>query len=154
MSLKQRIEADLKQAMKARDASALAAVRMLKSAIVNREIELGKELGADADDPEVLKLVEKQIKQRREAAELFRKGARPELADKEEQEAAYLQRYLPQRLTSQELEALVADAVAAVGAKSVKDMGQVMKVAQAKAQGRIDGKSLSEAVKRKLSSPG
>lgn len=154
MSLKQRVEADLRHAMKARDPSALSAVRMLKSAIVNREIELGRELGADADDPEVLKLVEKQLKQRREAADIFRKGGRPELADKEEQEAAVLQRYLPQRLTSEELEALVADAVASVGAKSVKEMGQVMKVAQAKAQGRIDGKALSEAVKRKLSSPG
>jgi hypothetical protein len=150
MSLKQRVEADLRQAMKARDEVTLGAVRMLKSAVVNREIELGK----DADDAEVLKLVEKQVKQRHESAGLFAKGGRPELAEREEKEATYLESYLPRRLTPEELEALVAAAAAEVGATSVKNMGQVMKAAQARSQGRVDGKALSEAVKRKLSTLG
>jgi hypothetical protein len=150
MSLKQRVEADLRQAMKARDEVTLGAVRMLKSAVVNREIELGK----DADDAEVLKLVEKQVKQRHESAGLFAKGGRPELAEREEKEATYLESYLPRRLTPEELEALVAAAAAEVGATSVKNMGQVMNAAQARSQGRVDGKALSEAVKRKLSTLG
>ncbi len=149
MSLRQRIDDDLKRAMKARDQTALSSVRMLKAAVTNRDIELGKE----ADELEVLKLVEKQIKQRKEAADLFRQGGRPELAETEEKEAAFLSNYLPQRLTEQELLALVDQAVAEAGATSIKQMGQVMKLAQAKAQGRADGKAISEAVKKKLSTP-
>jgi uncharacterized protein YqeY len=149
MSLRQRIDEDLKRAMKAHDESALTAVRMLKAAITNREIELKKE----ADEAELIRLVEKQLKQRKESAEAFRNGGRPELAEKEEKEAAVLSAYLPQRLSEQELEALVAQAVAESGATSVKQMGQVMKLAQQKAAGRADGKAISEAVKKKLSGP-
>jgi uncharacterized protein len=153
MGLKQRVEAELKQAMKARDPVALGAARLLKSAIVNREIELGKDLAGEGGDAEVLKLVEKQLKQRREAAGIFAKAGRTDLAEKEEKEAAFLASYLPKQLTAEELEALVATAAAQVGATSIKEMGLVMKAAQALAQGRADGKALSEAVKRRLSSP-
>ena len=149
MSLKQRIDEDMKRALKARDQAALTAVRMLKSAITNREIELGKE----ADDAEVLRLIEKQIKQRRESAQVYRQNNRPELAEAEEREAAFLGAYLPARLSDAEVEALVAEALAEVGAKSMKDMGPAMKAAQARAAGRVDARTLSEVVKRKLSTP-
>ena len=100
MSLKQRIAEDLKQAMKARDAAALSALRLLKSAITNREIELG----SDIDDSELLRLVEKQLKQRRESAKIYRQAGRSELAEKEEKEASVLQSYLPAQLAPEELD--------------------------------------------------
>lgn len=150
MSFEQRLDEDLKKAMKSRDAAALSALRLLKTEITKKEIELGKKA---LDDAEVLKLVEKALKQRGESADLFRKGGRAELAEQEEREAAFLKAYLPARLSDSELEALVAQAVAETGAKSPKDMGAAMKAAQAKAAGRADGKTLSELVKKKLANP-
>lgn len=147
MSLKQRIDEDLRKAMKARDEAALSATRLLKTEITRREIELGKDL----DDPEVLRLVEKQLKMRRESATQFRDNGRPELAEREEKEGAFLQAYLPQPLSPEELERLVDAAIAQTGAKSPKEMGQVMKHVLAQAQGRADGKVVSELVKKKLS---
>ncbi|MGC4115924.1 MAG: GatB/YqeY domain-containing protein [Myxococcales bacterium] len=136
--------------MKSRDAAALSALRLLKTEITKKEIELAKK---ELDDSEILKLVEKALKQRGESAEQFRKGGRTELAEQEEREAAFLKAYLPARLSEQELDALVAQAIAETGAKSPKEMGAVMKVAQAKAAGRADGKALSEVVKKKLANP-
>lgn len=150
MSFEQRLDEDLKKAMKARDAAALSALRLLKAEITKKEIELGKKA---LDDAEALKLVEKALKQRGESADLFRKGGRAELAEQEEREAAFLKAYLPARLSDSELEALVSQAVAETGAQSPKDMGSVMKAAQAKAAGRADGKTLSELVKKKLANP-
>lgn len=147
MSLKQRIDEDLKKAMKARDPVALSATRLLKAEITHREIGLGRDL----DDAEVLKVVDKQLRQRKDAAEQFRAGNRPELAANEEKEGAFLEAYLPRRLGDEELEKLVDAAIAEAGAKSVRDMGAVMKAALTKAQGRADGKSVSEIVKKKLS---
>ena len=150
MSLKQRLDEDLKKAMKSRNAAALSAVRLLKTEITKKEIELGLK---DLDDAEVLRLVERALKQRGESADQFRKGGRTELAEQEEREAAFLQAYLPARLSPEELDALVLQAIAQTGASSPKDMGAAMKAAQAKAAGRADGKTLSELVKKKLSSP-
>ena len=150
MGLKQRIDEDLKRGMKARDPVALSATRLLKTEVTRREIELNKDL----DEPEILRLVDKQLKQRLDSAEQFRKGGRPELAEKEEQEAAFLKAYLPEPLGPLELEQLVDAAVKETGAKSARDMGAVMKAALAKAQGRADGKAVSELVKKKLSTPG
>ncbi|HEY3449516.1 MAG TPA: GatB/YqeY domain-containing protein [Myxococcales bacterium] len=150
MSLKQRLDEDLKKAMKARDPAALSALRLLKTEITKKEIELAKK---DLDEAEVLKLIEKALKQRGESAEQFRKGGRTELAEQEEREAAFLKGYLPARLSDQELDALVSQAIAETGAKSPKDMGAAMKVALAKAAGRADGKAVSELVKKKLSTP-
>ncbi|MBI5547303.1 MAG: GatB/YqeY domain-containing protein [Deltaproteobacteria bacterium] len=147
MSLKQKIDEDLKKAMKARDAAALSATRLLKTEITKKEIELGKK---DLDDAEVLKLVERQLKQRVESAEQFKKGNRPELAAQEEAEGAFLKAYLPQPLSPHELDQLVAQAIVETGAKTPREMGAVMKLAQAKAAGRADGKTLSELVKKKL----
>lgn len=148
MSLKQRIDEDLKKAMKARDQTALSVTRLLKSAITNREIELGKPI----DDAEVIKQVDKQLRQRKDAANQFRAGNRPELAAQEEAEAALLESYLPARLTGPELEKMVDEVISELGAKSVKDLGTVMKAALERAQGRTEGKALSEIVKKKLSS--
>jgi uncharacterized protein YqeY len=149
MSLKQRIEEDMKRAMKARDEASLSAIRLLRSAILDREIELGGAL----EDPEVLRLVEKQLKQRRESAAIYRQAGRAELAEREEQEARALEVYLPARLSPPELEALVDQALAETGAKTMKDMGVVMKAASALAAGRADNKAISEVVRKKLSTP-
>ena len=166
MSLKQRLDEDLKKAMKARDAAALSALRLLKTEITKKEIELeaaaregppADGAGAKApalrvlDDAEIQRLIEKALKQRGESAEQFRKGGRPELADQEDREAAFLKGYLPARLSDQELDALVAQAVAETGATSPRDIGNAMKAAMAKVAGRADGKAVSELVKKKLS---
>jgi uncharacterized protein YqeY len=146
MALKDRIEADLKAAMKDKDAERLSVVRMLKSAVKYREIELMKPL----DDAGVLAVVAGEIKRRRDSVEQYRAGKREDLATKEEREIATLQGYLPQQLAPAELEAKVAQAVAATGAKGPKDMGAVMKVLLPEVQGRADGKVVSELVKKKL----
>jgi len=149
MSLKQRIDGDLKAAMKARDAAGLSATRLLKTEVVKLEIEQGR----DADDVAVIRLVDKQLRQRKESIEQYLRGGRKDLVDIEEKEAAFLARYLPAPLSPQELEALVTAAIAEVKALSPRDMGAVMKAAQAKAEGRVDGRTLSELVKKRLSTP-
>ncbi|MFN7132522.1 MAG: GatB/YqeY domain-containing protein [Myxococcales bacterium] len=148
MSLKQRIDDELKKAMKARDESALTAARMLKSAVGYKEIETGGEL----DDAGVVKVLQTLIKQRKDSAEQFRQGNRPELADKEEKEIVFLSQFLPQQLSADELERLVDEALREAGAAGMKDMGPAMKAVQAKVQGRADNKAVSELVRRKLSS--
>ena len=150
MSLQQQIDTDLKEAMKARAAEKLGVLRMLKSALKNAAIEKG---GADAvlDDNEALAVIRKQVKQRHDSIEGFEKGGRPELAEKERAELAFLSVYLPAALSAEELAALVKEAIAEVGATDKAQMGAVMKAASAKAAGRADGKSLSQEVQRQLS---
>jgi len=150
MSLKQRIDEDLKRAMKARDEAAVSAARLLKAAILEREIATQNQALPDED---VVKIVEKQVKQRRESADIFRKNGRDDLADREEKELAVLSGYLPARLSDAELDRLVDEAIAEVGATSMKQMGLAVKAALARAQGRADGKAVSELVKKKLSAP-
>ena len=138
MTLKERLSDDLKAAMKARDEAALSALRLLKSAITNREIELKR----DADEGDILKLVEKALKQRRESAEVYRQAGRDELCAREEAESRVLERYLPEQLSAGELE---------VNATSMRQMGLAMKAALAKVGARADGKAVSALVKQKLS---
>ncbi len=146
MGLKERIQEDMRKAAKERDSLALSALRMAIAAIKNREIEVRGEIGDDA----VAKLLQTMIKQRREAVELYNKGSRPELAEKETKEIAVLEAYLPKGLTPAEVEALAREAVAAAGAKSPSDLGRVMKELMPKVAGRADGKMVNEIVRRLL----
>ncbi len=150
MSLQQQVDADLKAAMKARETEKLAVLRMLKAALKNSALEKG---GAEAvlDDAETLAVIRKQAKQRNDSIESFEKGGRPELAAKERAELEYLQAYLPKALPAEELSSLVAEAITEAGATSKAQMGAVMKLATAKADGRVDGKTLSQEVSRQLS---
>ncbi len=150
MSFQERIDADLKEAMKARQADRLNVIRMLKSALKNLSIE--KEgLNFVLSDADALAVVRKEMKKRQDSIESFTKGNRPELAAKEKMEAEMLAAYLPQALSPDELKALVAAAVAEAGATSKAQMGAVMKIAVEHSAGRADGKALSAAVSAALS---
>ena len=146
-SLKERIDADLKDAMRGRDELGTSVLRMLKSAVKYKEVEPG---GHALEDAGVLAVIQTLIKQRRDSVEQFRAGGRAELADKEEREIAKLQSYLPAQLSADELRTEVRAAIAQVGAKGPKDMGAVMKALMSKVQGRAEGKAVSEAVKAEL----
>ena len=148
MPLLDKIQKDMIDAMKAKDESRLGALRMIKTALKKQEIDSMKPLN-EASEMQVLNTL---VKQRRESADLFRKGGRDELAQKEEAEVGIIESYLPAAPTSDEIEAAVAAAIAETGASSSKQMGAVMKAAQAKLAGkRVDGKALSDLVKQKLS---
>ena len=147
MSLKQRITSDLTASMKAQDSARTSTLRMVKAGIVNREIEKGGEL----DDDELAKLLRSMVKQRKDSVEQFEKGGRPELAAKEQAEIAVIETYLPQGASQDEIDQAVAAAIAETGAASMKDMGKVMKAAQASLAGKnADGRTVSETVKAKL----
>ena len=150
MKFQEQIDHDLKEAMKARQPEKLAVLRMLKAALKNTAIEKG---GADAvlEDAEALAVVRKQVKQRQDSMEGFEKGGRPELAATEKAEIEVLNAYLPKQLPPDELTALVKEAIAEAGATSKAQMGAVMKIAQAKAAGRADGRALSQEVQKLLS---
>jgi uncharacterized protein len=147
MALKDRLDQDLKSAMREKAQLRLDTIRMLKSAIKYREIELMKPL----DDAGVLQVVASEIKRRRDSVEQYRAGNRADLADKEEAEIALLQVYLPAQLSADELRAKVDEAVAKVGAQGPKDMGAVMKALLPEVQGRAEGKAVSDMVKARLS---
>jgi uncharacterized protein len=146
-SLKERIDADLKVAMRSKDELGTSVLRMLKSAVKYKEVEPG---GHALEDPGVLAVIQTQVKQRRESAEQFRAGNRPELAEREEQEILRLQSYLPAALGEDELRVEVRNAIAQVGAKGPRDMGAVMKALQPRVAGRAEGKTVAEAVKAEL----
>jgi uncharacterized protein YqeY len=146
MALREKLDEDLKSAMRAKDSLRMNTVRGLKSAIKYREIELMKPL----DDAAILGVVATEIKRRRDSVEQYRAGNRPDLADKEEAEIKILQEFLPQQLTPAEVEAKVAEVIARVGAQGPKDMGAVMKALLPEVQGRADGKVVSELVKQRL----
>ena len=150
-SLKERIDQELKEAMRAKEELTTSVLRMLKSAVKYKEVEPGAKA---LDDTGVLQVISTLIKQRRDSAEQFRSGNRADLADKEEKEIGLLQRYLPQQLTAAELLAEVRAAIASAGAKGPKDMGAVMKALLPKVQGRAEGKAVSEAVKAQLATLG
>ncbi len=149
MDFQTRIDTDLKEAMKARAADRLSVIRMLKSALMNAAIEQGG-VEARLDDATASAVVRKELKKRQDAIEGFTKGNRPELAEKERLEAEILQTYLPQSLTAEELQTLVAECIAETGATSKAQMGQVMKLANERAAGRADGRALSAAVASQL----
>ena len=146
MALKDRITEDMKTAMRAGDKERLAAVRLLLAAIKQREVDERITL----DDGQVLAVIEKMIKQRREAISQFESGGRSDLVAKETAEIGVLQGYLPTQLTPAEIDALIAEAIAATGAASIKDMGKVMGFVKPKAQGRADLGALSARIKQKL----
>ena len=147
MGLKERLDQDLKTAMREKAQLRLDTIRMLKSAIKYREIELMKPL----DDAGVEGVVAGEIKRRRDSVEQYKAGNRQDLADKESAEIAILQAYLPQQLTEAELRAKIDEAVKKVGAQGPKDMGAVMKALLPEVQGRAEGKLVSELVKARLS---
>ncbi len=147
MSLKQQLLTDLTASMKAQEALRTSTLRMAKAALQNREIEKGGEL----DEEEMAKLLRSLVKQRRDSVEQYEKGGRQDLADKEKAEIDILEHYLPQAATREEIETAVSASIAETGATSVKDMGKVMKAAQAALAGKnADGRTLSEIVKTKL----
>lgn len=147
MSLQERVSQEIKAAMLARDADRLSALRMLKSALGYAQIERKTENLPDAD---VVAIVQKEVKKRRDSVEQFEKGGRPELAVKEKQEIAVLEAFLPQPLSGEELEQLVRATIQELGATGKKDMGPVIKAVQAKAAGRADGKTISGLVGKLL----
>jgi len=147
MSLKQRIIDDMIGAMRAQDAPRLSTLRMVKAAMMNRQIEKGEELS----DEEVAKMLQSLLKQRRDSVEQYEKGGRAELAAKEQAEIAVIEAYLPQAATREEIEGAVVAAIEETGASTMKEMGAVMKAAQARLAGRAaDGRVVSEIVKAKL----
>ena len=148
--LASRIPEDLKAAMKAKDTVALAVIRALKTAMTNASIEKAG-LGTPLDDAEVTALIRKQIKQRQDSITQFTAAGRMELAAVEGAEVAILEKYLPANLSVEEIAAIVDAAVAETGASSKADMGKVMKLAQERAAGRADGKTLSQEVAKRLS---
>ena len=146
MALKERITEDMKTAMRAGEKERLATIRLLLAAIKQREVDERITL----EDGQVIAVIEKMIKQRREAISQFEAGGRADLVAKETAEVAILQAYLPAQLTPGEIDALIAEAIAATGAASVKDMGKVMGFVKGKAQGRADMGALSARIKQKL----
>ena len=146
MGLREQLNEDIKTAMKAREADRLATLRLMLSAVKQREVDERITL----DDAGVVAVVEKMIKQRRESIVQFEKGARQDLADKEKSEIGVLEAYLPQQLSQAEIDAIVAEAIAATGAKSAADMGKVMGVVKPKLAGRADMGKVSGLVKAKL----
>src|SRR4051794_29159009 len=149
MSLKERIVSDMTAAMKAKDASRLSTLRMVKASFMNREIEKGSEL----TDEELTKAMQSLVKQRRDSIEQYEKAGRQELAEKERAEIEVIEEYLPKAASREEIEQAVIEAITETNASSMREMGAVMKAAQARLAGRnADGRTVSEIVKAKLSS--
>ena len=147
MSLNEKIIGDLKTAMKAKDADRLSVLRMVKANLMNRQIEKGESL----TDEEITKALQTLVKQRRDSVEQYEKAGRAELAEKEKSEIVILEDYLPQAASKEEIEQAVAEAISETGASSMKEMGAVMKSAQAKLAGKsADGRLISEIIKSKL----
>ena len=146
MPLREKLNEDIKIAMKAREQERLAALRLLLAAVKQREVDERITL----DDAGVVSVVEKMIKQRRESIVQYEKGARADLADRERGEIAVLEAYLPQQLSQEEIDIVVAQAIASTGAKSAADMGKVMGVVKPKLAGRADMGKVSALVKAKL----
>jgi uncharacterized protein YqeY len=147
MALLEQIQKDMTASMKAREEARLGALRMIKAALMKHKVDTMKDLD-DAAEQQILKML---VKQRMDAAEMFRKGGRPELADKEDAERTLIESYLPAAASEADIDAALEAAIAETGATSLKQMGLVMKATQAKLVGKtVDGKALSERVKGKL----
>jgi uncharacterized protein YqeY len=151
MKIQERVDSDLKESMRAKNASKVGVLRMLKSALKYAAIAKS---GSDAElsDAEAAQVIRKQAKQRQDSIESFEKGGRAELAAKEKEELSILNAYLPKAMSPDELAALVRQTIAEVGASSKAQMGAVMKTLQARVAGRADGKTLSQEVQRQLNS--
>jgi len=146
-SLRQRIDADMKTAMRAKDKDRLGTIRLILAAVKQREVDERITL----DDSQVLAVLDKMLKQRRDSIEQFSAAGRDELAAKEEAELAVIQSYMPAALSDAELDALIDEAVTASGAKTMQEMGKVMGLLKAKVQGRADMGAVSAKIKARLS---
>lgn len=146
MTLKEQLTQDLKAAMKHKAQTRLATIRLVRTAIKNREVELMREL----EDAEVLREINRLVKQAKDSIEQFEQGGRVDLVEEEQARLQILQTYLPQQMTEAEISALVQEAIAAVEAASMKDMGRVMQYIMPKVQGRADGKLVNQLVKAQL----
>lgn len=148
MSLKARIQDDVKNAMRAREREQLGALRLITAAI--KQIEVDKRI--ELNDAQVLAVLDKMVKQRRDSLEQYEKAGREDLAEKERFELALIQTYLPEPLSADELDALIKQTIAEQGAESIRDMGRVMNAVRDQVQGRADMKAVSQAVKDQLNS--
>jgi uncharacterized protein len=149
MTTQEKIDADLKAAMRSRDADRLSVLRLVKSALTNAAIEKHGSAGG-LGDADAAAVIRKQVKQRQDSIESFEKGGRPELAAKERKEIEYLSEYLPKPMSDDEVLRLVKESIAEAGATSKAQMGAVMKIATERAAGRVDGKTLSQVVQKAL----
>jgi uncharacterized protein YqeY len=147
MTFKEKLNKGMVLSAKAKDKIRLSALRMLKSGLHNREIDLKRELGEE----EFLQLLSSMVKQRKDSIEQFEKGGRMDLVEKEKEELKVIEEFLPAQLTEADLDEAIAEAIGEVGAESVRDMGKVMKVLMPKLTGRADGKIIGEKVKARLS---
>jgi uncharacterized protein YqeY len=150
VNFSQRIDSDLKTAMREKNATKLGVLRLLKAALMNATIEKSGAQG-ELSEADATQVIRKQVKQRQDSIESFEKGGRAELAAKEKEELSILQSYLPQAMSAEEVSQVVRETIAEVGASSKAQMGAVMKAVQAKTAGRADGKTLSAEVQRQLS---
>ena len=146
MSLKEQLNESMKTAMKARDDLRLSAIRMVRSTVKNREIDLKQEM----DDQGIIEVISTLAKQRRESIRMYQEGNRPDLVEKEEAELAILLGFLPAQLSAEEINELVDRIITETGAQSGRDMGRVMKALTPLTSGKADGKAVSEAVKQRL----
>jgi uncharacterized protein len=149
VNLSDRVNSDLKTAMREKNATKLGVLRMLKAAMTNAAIEKSSAQG-ELSDADAVQVIRKQVKQRQDSIESFEKGGRAELAAKEKEELSILQLYLPQAMSAEEVSKVVREMIAEVGATSKAQMGAVMKALQAKVAGRADGKTLSAEVQKQL----
>lgn len=149
MNLPQRVDSDLKTAMREKNATKLGVLRLLKAAFMNAAIEKSGAQG-ELNDADTTQVIRKQVKQRQDSIESFEKGGRADLAAKEREELSILQSYLPQAMSADEISEVVRETITEVGATSKAQMGVVMKALQAKVAGRADGKTLSAEVQRQL----
>ena len=146
-TLRERLDSDLKDAMRAKDELKLLCIRAIKSAVKYKEVEAANKV---LDEPAIIAVITTQVKQRRDSAAEFKKANRLDLADKEEKEIAILQLYLPTQLSAEQLTAEIAKAITEAGAKSMKDLGNVMKIVTPRLKGQAEGKAISEEVKLQL----
>ncbi len=147
MSIKEQLKSDMKDAMRAKDKIKLSTIRMIMSLVKNAEIEKRGEL----TDEEVVSLLQKYAKQRRESIEMYEKGGRQDLVDKEKSELLIVESYLPEQLDENEIKNIVKSVIAEVGASSVRDMGKVMQAVMPKLKGRADGSIVNRVVRELLS---
>jgi len=146
MTIQDRLTEAMKAAMKAKDALRLGTIRMMRTALKNKEIDARQELS----DQDAISTLATLVKQRREAADAYRQGGREDLAEKELLELAVVQEFLPSQLSEDEIRGMIEEAVAETGAEGMKDMGRVMKVVSTRTTGRADGKLVSELVRQRL----
>jgi uncharacterized protein YqeY len=147
MDIREQVGAAMVKAAKDKDKETLSTLRMIKSALHNREIDLKDQFG----ETEILQVLSSMIKQRKDSVEQFKQGGRPELAEKEAKEIEVIQGFMPKQLSSEEIDALIGQAIEETGATGIRDMGKVMKILMPRVMGKADGKAVGEAVKARLS---